>query len=742
MAMDDDLIDFAEETEDDSAASRQPPWRVLIVDDEPDVHASTKLAVSDVMILGRPLQFLHANSAKEGREVLMREKDIAVILLDVVMEETDSGLKLVETIRRELDLKEVRIILRTGQPGYAPETDAVRDFDINDYKTKGDLTRNKLFASLTAAIRSYQQIHAINASRRGLELILSASSRLMATQGLHDFAVGVITQLAALLQVSPEGLVCAQTHQNSQDDTWHPRIVGAAGHYQNLIDKPLDALLDERVQKALMQCLVDRQSHFTRESTVLFFGSATGQDMAVFLDLTEPLDDINQKLIEVFCNNIASCFDNIRLFNQLNASAYQDALCQLPNRIALSGLIDQARADRDVNERALVLVDICRFSELNQAFGHLYGDQLLKAFGQRLVARFGGQSVVARIGGDTFGLLGLERELDPVAIQEAFREPLAIGGREVGVQITVGILRLADAADAGGTGSDALKDANIALQVAKADKRGQPCYFSRDMVHDISERVRLLDELRVAFECERLHVVFQPQFSLQTRKTTGVEALLRWRTDTGEYVSPERFIPLAEHSGLIVGLGEWVLRTACREAVRLAEAGHRLRMAVNLSMAQMRSPKFFVMLDAALEDTGIDPKLLELEITESMAMQSSDDVVGQIAQLKRRGIAVAIDDFGTGFSSLAYLEQMAVDRLKIDKAFVAKLTAENYPNSIAATVTQLARHMQLNVIAEGVETEAQLGWLRDIGVHEGQGWLIARAMPANELKDWLGARGE
>jgi diguanylate cyclase (GGDEF)-like protein len=732
---DDDLIKFADETEvPPKVGVAERVWRVLIVDDEPDVHMTTVLAISDAEILGRRLEFLHANSAREGREVLEREHDIAVILLDVVMEETDSGLKLVETIRRDLDLKEVRIILRTGQPGYAPESDAVRDFDINDYKTKGDLTRNKLFASLTAAIRSYQQIHAINASRRGLEMILQASSRLMAVQGLHDFAVGVITQLAALVQVTPEGLVCAQTQQVSGEDAFSPRVVAAAGNYSNLIDQPLERLNDDRVRAALGECLEKRQSLFSGDATVLFFGSATGQDMAVFLDLSEPLDDINEKLISVFCNNIASCFDNIRLFSQLSASAYQDALCHLPNRVALAGLIDQARDDSRAAESSLVLVDVDRFSELNQAFGHTYGDKVLKAFAQRLVDRFGGQTVVARVGGDTFGLLGANVQLQPELIFSALAEPLLIDGRELAVQVTLGVLPLIDALS---SGTDALKDANIALQVAKSGRRGQFCVFSRDMVEGIHERVRLLDELRTAFEGERLHVVYQPQLSLATRKVIGVEALLRWRTDSGDYVSPDRFIPLAEHSGLIVALGEWVLRTACREAAKLASEGTPLRMAVNLSVAQLRSPLFAQVLDDALADSKIDPALLELEITESMAMQSGDDVAAQIAMIKRRGIAVAIDDFGTGFSSLAYLEDLDVDRLKIDKAFVTKLSRDNYPNSIAATVTQLAKHLKLSVIAEGVETEDQLNWLREMAVDEGQGWLFAKAMPADELRNWM-----
>jgi EAL domain-containing protein (putative c-di-GMP-specific phosphodiesterase class I) len=215
---------------------------------------------------------------------------------------------------------------------------------------------------------------------------------------------------------------------------------------------------------------------------------------------------------------------------------------------------------------------------------------------------------------------------------------------------------------------------------------------------------------------------------------------LRWRLDDGDYVPPDRFIPLAEYSGLIVALGEWVLRSACRDAVRLHQTIPSLRMAVNLSVAQLRNPLFGAMLERALADTGISPAALELEITESMAMHPEDDIAGLVARIKRLGISVAIDDFGTGFSSLAYLEELGVDRLKIDKAFVGKLNPATCQESVAATVAQLARQLRLKVIAEGVENEAQRDCLKRMQVDEAQGWLYAKGMPVEELEIWLKSR--
>lgn len=731
---DDDLIEFAEELDagiNGTNGCARRPWRVAVIDDEPDVHETTALAIGDAHILGRPLEFLHAYSAREGLELLARESDIAVILLDVVMEAPDAGLRMIEHIRHGLGLDATRIILRTGQPGYAPEIDAIRDFDINDYKTKSDLTRTKLYAALTAAIRSYQQISAINASLRGLELILRASSRLMAIQGVHSFAEGAVTQLAALLQVSAEGLVCARSGAEPQ---LVARVVAGAGKFAAQIDRPLQDVPDARVRTTLERCLNERRSIVAADQTVLFFGSAMGQDMAVFLDLAQPLDELGERLVGVFCNNIAACYDNVRLFTQLNASSYLDALSNLPNRVAMAGLIDQARAESAPIPRALALVDIARFSELNQAFGHLYGDKVLLAFAQRLSDHFGGHAVVARIGGDTFGLFGDEARISPTRIEEAMATPLLIDGRETHVQVTIGILRLSDAT---GTGSEALKDANIALHAAKEDSHAQARYFSHDMVVDIHERVRLLDALRAAFDESRLHVVYQPQVALASGALIGVEALMRWRTDDGQYVEPDDFIPLAEQSGLIVGLGEWAMRVAFREATRMQRNGLRLRMAVNLSTAQLASPRFFSMLDAAIEDSGVEPGLVELEITESLAMHAQQDAAALVAQIRRRGLSVAIDDFGTGFTSLAHLEDLRVNRVKVDRAFISRLTAENHERSIASSITQLAHHMDLMVVAEGVETEAQREWLQHLGVDEGQGWLFGRPMPAEELHAWI-----
>jgi len=232
--------------------------------------------------------------------------------------------------------------------------------------------------------------------------------------------------------------------------------------------------------------------------------------------------------------------------------------------------------------------------------------------------------------------------------------------------------------------------------------------------------------------------VYQPQMDLLTRRPMGAEALLRWQTEDGKFISPDRFIPIAEYSGLIIDIGQWVLRTACHELVRLRQAGHRdLTMSVNVSQVQFRHPHFLDMLRSALQDSGAPPEFIELEITESMAMEEPDLLIKMLAQVKHTGVSIAIDDFGTGFSSLSYLQRLQVDRLKIDRAFVSEITGSARGSSIAEMVIQLGRNLGLSVIAEGVEDERQAQILQTLGCPLAQGFLFARPMAVPALYEWL-----
>jgi len=729
----DDLVFLEEHPATPAPAGPRAVWRVMIIDDDEDVHSTTTFALGNLDMQHRPLEFVHAYSAGQARELLKHEQEIAVILLDVVMEQDDAGLHLVRYIRETLKLSDVRIILRTGQPGYAPEIDAIRDFDINDYKTKSELTRIKLFTTVTAAIRSYEQIRKINDSRRGLNQIVHASTQLMTLHGVQNFAAGVLTQIADLLGQDTSGVLCVQ---DCPDSGCHELMVMAtAGAYHHLDNLILCDKKDPRVHEAMELTLAQRRNVYGADYVTLYFAGKASRDFVAFMDVKRAPTEIDERLLEVFCSNVAVGLDNVELVSHLHNAAFYDQLSKLPNRTRLIEILDATIAGPARDEATLSLVDLDHFAETNDALGHQFGDMLLIAVAARLQSRLGTQLTVARIGGDIFCVLGDSSQVNPAAILALFQTPFNIDGQDVQLSATLGLVRLGEHE---GSGADALKDADIALKRAKSQQRSGHFYFSRSMGVEIRERVRMMYALRTGFSQNQLFVVYQPQIDLATRRPVGAEALLRWQTPDGKFVSPDRFIPIAEYSGLIIDMGEWVMRTACRELVALRAAGHdNFMMSINVSQVQFRHPHFLDMLRKALEETGAPPEFVELEITESMAMEEPDLLIKMLGQIKQTGVSIAIDDFGTGFSSLSYLQRLQIDRLKIDRAFVTEITGSARGSSIAEMVIQLGRNLGLNVIAEGVEDERQAQILQALGCPLAQGFLFARPMTAQALGSWL-----
>ncbi|USX18227.1 EAL domain-containing protein [Oxalobacteraceae bacterium OTU3REALA1] len=729
----DDLVFLEEHPATPDTSGARNVWRVMIIDDDEDVHSTTTFALGNLDMQHRPLEFVHAYSASQARDMLEYEPEIAVILLDVVMEQDDAGLHLVRYIRETLKLADVRIILRTGQPGYAPEIDAIRDFDINDYKTKSELTRIKLFTTVTSAIRSYEQIRKISDSRRGLTQIVQGSTELMSLHGVKNFAAGVLAQIGALLCQDNSGVLCVK---ECPDESCHELVVmatsGAYGHLDNTI---LTADKGPRAYAAMELALRERRNVYRADSVTLYFAGKASRDFVAHMDVCRQPGEINERLLDVFCSNVAVGLDNVELVSHLHNAAFYDQLSKLPNRTRLVEILDATLAGPSREASTLSLVDLDHFAETNDALGHQFGDLLLVAVAGRLQFELGGQLTVARIGGDIFCLVGDSEQVNPGKILALFQPPFSIDGQDVQLSATLGLVRLSEHE---GSGADALKDADIALKRAKSQQRAGHFYFSRSMGVEIRERVRMMHALRTAFGQNQLFVVYQPQIDLATRRPVGAEALLRWQTPDGKFISPDRFIPIAEYSGLIIDLGEWVMRTACRELVDLRKAGHHdFMMSINVSQVQFRHPHFLEMLRKALEDTQAPPQYIELEITESMAMEEPDMLIKMLGQIKQTGVSIAIDDFGTGFSSLSYLQRLQIDRLKIDRAFVTEITGSARGSSIAEMVIQLGRNLGLSVIAEGVEDERQAQILQALGCPLAQGFLFARPMTAAALDGWL-----
>lgn len=702
-------------------------WRVMIVDDDADVHASTTFALGGLELHGRPVSFLHAYSAHEARILLARESDIAVILLDVVMEQADAGLHLVRHIRSDLDLRDVRIILRTGQPGYAPEMDAINCYDINDYRTKSELTRTKLCTAVSAALRSYEQLRELGLGRDALARVIASSGALLALHGIKAVSAGVLEQLALLVRQSRSGVLCAM-----QDGVVE---VLASGGGNFTPGGPAEL--------AMRAALAARASQVRHDSVALFFPGKSGCDFAAWMPLQRPLDTAYHDVLAVFGAQVTVCLENARLVAHLHESAFHDKLTGLPNRARLVELVDAALHGKRRTDATLALIDIDHFAETNDALGHQFGDLLLVAVSQRLASllifgQHAGMSV-ARVGPDIFGVLGPADAVNPDLLQQLFDAPYSIDGQHVQLSATIGLVRLSEH-DA--SSAEALKDADIALKRAKSQQRSGHFYFSRSMGVEIRERVRMMHALRIGFQRGELFLVYQPQVELISRRPIGAEALLRWNTSDGASVSPDRFIPIAEYSGLIVQIGEWVLREACAELVRIHAAGYTdFTISVNVSLVQFRQPHFLAMLETALRETSAPAHHVELEITESMAMEEPEQLVELLAKVKRTGVCIAVDDFGTGFSSLSHLQRLHVDRLKIDRAFVTEITNSARGSSIAEMVIQLGENLGLSIVAEGVEDERQAQVLQALGCPLGQGYLFSRPVAPAALMTWLADEG-
>lgn len=727
--------DFLFLAEDEAQELQRPKvtgeWHLLIVDDDEEIHTVTRLALSDLLVLGRNLVFHHAYSGKAAIEFLKKNQQIAVILLDVVMESDDAGLLVVQQIREQLKMEEVRIVLRTGQPGYAPEESVIKEYDINDYKTKTELTRSKLVTSIISSIRSYQQIRTINQNRLGLQKIINAGANLLEQHSLHEFSEGVVTQISSLIGLHAEGVLCAQIEDDgSASDNVY--VLGAAGHYAPFIKCKLERLNNPRIIQQILQCLQQKRHIFTGSDTVLYLGNAE-HSAAVYIESNRPIEDFDRQLIEVFLSNISIGYENVTLFQQLKHAAYIDPLTKTPNRNEFTQLLQDTKRLDPLNNVA-VLIDIDHFSDVNDGLGQEVGNELLIAVTRRLVEQFGDVAQIGRIGADVFGLIGPEHILTPASLNSVFTQLFQASEHALQINATFGFCRLADTSR---QGLGILKHVYIALNRAKKNLSQNFEYYSSEMEEQMAGRLALLRTLRQDFSQDKLQLWYQPQIALDSNKVIGMEALLRWPTAQGGFISPAVFIPLAEYSGLIVEIGAWVIQQACQQIKFLQSHGlQNMRIAVNVSMPQFRNPLFVQSVIDCVERYQVNPALLELEITESVVMDEPKMVIEALNRLKSYGIKVAIDDFGIGFSSLSYLQQLPLDRIKVDRAFIRDLAAPN-GTVIAETIINLGKKLGLSTIAEGIETIAQADAVRAMGCDEVQGFLYAKPMPTTELLEFL-----
>ena len=425
--------------------------------------------------------------------------------------------------------------------------------------------------------------------------------------------------------------------------------------------------------------------------------------------------------------------------DELARQANHDSLTGLPNRNLLWDRIDRAcvRTQRYGDFAAVAFLDLDNFKVVNDSLGHSLGDHLLRAVAARLESSLRAMDTVARLGGDEFVLVLADQKSEQSVsgelqrIVESFSQPFAVDGRDVFITASVGIaLYPQDAKDP----ESLMKSAELAMYRAKESGRNAYQLYTAEMQTRVNERLALESKLRRALERGEFSLHYQPLVDLRSNRVFGCEALLRWNQPDLGMVGPAQFIPLAEETGLIVPIGEWVLRTACRQSKAWQDAGlPAVSMAVNISARQFREKNLLQVVTKILGETGLDPTQLEFEVTESMIMHDAQNAIADLQAFRDMGVKLSVDDFGTGYSSLSYLKRFPVDRLKIDQSFVRDITTDADDAAIAQAVITLAHTMNLRVIAEGVETLEQLAFLRSNQCDEIQGYLFGKPMPADEF---------
>jgi diguanylate cyclase (GGDEF)-like protein/PAS domain S-box-containing protein len=425
--------------------------------------------------------------------------------------------------------------------------------------------------------------------------------------------------------------------------------------------------------------------------------------------------------------------------------AHYDTLTGLPNRVLLADRMKVAmqHAARQSRRLAVLFVDLDRFKPINDSLGHDMGDKLLKAVAMRMQGSVRVVDTVSRVGGDEFVVLLSEIELPDDAARVAEKlifglsQPYRIDEHELLLTASIGICIYPDN---GTQPSILLRNADASMYTAKQGGRNRYQFYSDDMTQRAIERLGLEHDLRGAVERGEIFLVYQPQIELATSRVIGMEVLMRWRHATRGLVSPARFIPVAEDSGIILALGEWALRESCRQARLWRNQGLLdVCISVNVSAVQFRQTDFAHVVERVLADTGLPPANLELELTESVIMQGVEPALEKLRELEALGVKVAIDDFGTGYSSLSYLRQFTVDRLKIDQSFVHDLPGNMDAEAIAGAIVAMGLRLGLRIIAEGVETEAQAAFLQSALCREGQGYFYAYPMAADEFQAWVAA---
>ena len=726
---------FVFAAEEEQADTDLKVWKILTVEDDLDyqnalVNSLKELKAKD----GYKYELLTANSVPEAALALSMHPDIALIFIDVVMEEDDSGLRLVNTIREVIGNAEMRIVLLTGQPGFAPESDIMKMLDIDEYWNKSDLSAEKLQSIVNSNMRTWEYISQIRSAKQGLQLVLDASRSINGKHDMASFSYAVLKEISNILKITEGGGIFCSSNAGSKSECL---ILSTHGCFSGTKGQPVETSLPAEMLQDFKQAIKERRHIFSKSHSVFFFETPEqqGADYITIVKSDNPISEQNEYLLKVFSENVSTGFANISLLNRLTELAYTDVSLNLQNRNWLTREIKNMNAHERLKTR-LVIFDIYQFDEKAFTFGHEFCNKLMKLVHQSIVDTFARYDPrIALVSSRTFGML-VSVDFDISEAISYFQNKQKFEIEQVKQYIDVRILELKLSAALNLSPEKVISLAESSLNSSQVNQT-KYIQHTEEKTDQITRRYELMAELRTAIGNKSLEVALQPKMNLSTLKPAGFEALARWQRADGSFVRPDEFIELAETAGLINELDHVIFEKILEVINQLKEQGYNLPVAFNASSYDLVEPSYFEQIKTKIEEYDISPSMLELEVTETQAISNYSLIKEALERFIDLGIKVSIDDFGTGYSSLAHINEIPSTSIKIDRYFVCDLEFNDNNQYMIKMILSLAKQFNFSVIAEGVENEFEAKWLQQQGCATAQGYYFSKPLFLKELFVWL-----
>ncbi len=722
----------------DYLSKTETTWKVLSVEDDTGYQSALLNGLQSLDYGTKNVEFLTANSAQEAGSVLAQNPDIGVILLDVVMETDDAGLRLVQSIRESIGNHLVRIVLLTGQPGMMPLDDLMASYDIDDYWNKSDLTHDHLQTIVISNLRTWEHLTVIQKARQGMQLLIESSQRISSKMDLRSYTQAILQELVKLFEFEKGGVVCmAHQHEEIPDKAL---VFAATGEFSDWSNQYLGSItVDEEFSHALMKSFNQQEHVIGTAVSALYFSSEEldQRDYVVLVKHENPLRDYQVEMLKVFCENVNLGFKNIALHSRLAELAYYDTSTGLHNKNWLlrqiAGLSPEERKDCKV---VMLFVEELAYSEV--LFGVQYGRNLMKYLHAHLKACFVRSIDIALYERDTLVLLVYDRQdYEREDLEHVLHPRLQIDDSLHVIDLLGCMVRLSDVPD--NTPAQVIGIAKSALEQVKHDNVDFGVFSTQQLLQN-QNRYSLLKDLREAIPTEQMFIHMQPKIRLADGGLVGFEVLVRWRHKNGDMIPPDQFVKMAETSGLIDRLDRRVTRLACRAQTVLAEHNVRVPLSVNVSGVELSRPDFVDNFVELLQTEAVAPQSLDVEVTETQLIVERKAVLKHLKRFKELGIRVSIDDFGAGYSSLAYLSTLNTEVLKIDRQFINRMLETKEDRQVVQMIIDLGHTLHMEVLAEGIETQEQYKALKEMGCDTGQGYFMAKPMPLEQAIDWCRAR--